>query len=83
LGTTNRGDPNRVGAIHEGVTLDNPLEFLDGVVEVQLDLVARASNALSTSELYLLNQILVALLGKAAALLSVQVDVVNIQGGSS
>ena len=71
------------GAVHEGVTLDNPHEFLDGVVEVQLDLVAGRGDALSASELQLLNQILVSLLGKAASLLSVQVDVVDVEGGSS
>ena len=71
------------GAVHERVALDNPHEFLDGVVEVQLDLVAGRGDALSASELELLNEVLMSLLGKAASLLSVQVDVVNVERGSS
>jgi hypothetical protein len=63
--------------------LDDPLEFLHGVVKVELDLVARAGDALSASELHLLDEVLVALLGKAAALLGIEVHVVNIERGSS
>lgn len=69
-------------AVHEGVTLDNPHQLLHGVVEVQLDLVAGAGDALSASELQLLDQVLVSLLGEAATLLRVQVHVVNVQGRS-
>jgi hypothetical protein len=80
LGATDRRNPGRVGAVHEGIALHDPLEFLDGVVEVQLDLVGGGSDGLRTSELNLLDEVLVALLGKAAALLSVEVHVVNIEG---
>jgi hypothetical protein len=83
LGTTNRREPGGGRAVHERVTLNNPEELLHGVVEVELDLVGRRSDGLRTSVLHLLNEVLVALLGKAAALLGVEVDVVNIEGSSS
>ncbi len=67
---------------HEGVALHNPHEFLGRVVEVQFDLVGAAGHALGTSELQLLNQVLVADLGEAAALIGIQVDVVHVQGGA-
>jgi len=50
------------------------------VVKVQLDLVGRRRDRLSTSVLHLLNQVLMRLLREPAALLSVQVHVVDVQG---
>lgn len=44
---------------HKAVALHNPHQLLHGVVEVQLDLVGAACHALATSELQLLNQVLV------------------------
>jgi len=41
LGTANRREPRGRGAVNERIALDDPLELLDGVVEVQLDLVGR------------------------------------------
>ena len=71
-------DEDLVGrAIHIRVALDNPHELLDGVVEVQLDLVRRGRDRLRTRELKLLNQILVRLLREPATLLRVEVDIVN------
>jgi len=52
------------------------------VVKVQLDLVGRRRDGLSTRVLHLLNEVLVGLLGEAAALLRVQVDVVDVDRGS-
>jgi len=49
------------------------------VVEVQLDLVGRRGDRLSTRVLQLLNEVLVRLLGKTAALLSVKVHIVHIE----
>jgi len=69
--------------IDVGIGLNNPDEFLARVVEVQLDLVAGRSNRLITSELELLNEVLVGVLCHLAALISVQEDVVNVQGGSN
>jgi hypothetical protein len=63
--------------------LNNPYKLLHWVVEVELDLVGGGGDGLSASELELLNQILVSLLGESSSLLSVQVDVVNVEGGSS
>jgi hypothetical protein len=71
------------GAVHERVTLNNPHELLDGVVEVELDLVGRRGDRLSTRVLELLDEVLVGLLGEPAALLSVEVHVVNVQRRSS
>lgn len=68
------------GAVDVGVGLANPHQFFHGVVEVQLDLVAGAVGALVASELQLLDQVFVRNLGKAAALVGVQVDVINEQG---
>ncbi len=72
-----------IGAVHEGIALHHPDEFLHGVVKVHLDLVAGRSQSLIASELQLVDQVLVGLLGKATALLSVQVHVVHVQRGSS
>jgi hypothetical protein len=65
------------------VGLDNPDELLDGVVEVQLDLVGGRTDGLVTSELKLGDQVLVGVLGEAATLVSVQEDVVNVEGSSN
>jgi len=66
-------------AIHVRVALDHPHKLLDGVVEVQLDLVRRGRDRLRARELELLNQVLVRLLGEPATLLRVEVHVVNPQ----
>jgi len=61
--------------------LDAPHELLHGVVEVQVDVgvLVGGSNRGGAVHLELLDQILVALAGEAAALISVKVDVVDIQ----
>ena len=69
----------RVRAVDERVALAHPHELLHRVVEVQLDLVARARDRLGTRELQLLDEVLVRLLGEAATLLRVQVDIVDVQ----
>ena len=48
------------------------------MVEVHLDLVGRGSDRLVARELELVNQVLVRLLGEAAALLRVEVDIVDV-----
>ena len=63
------------------ILLDNPHELLNGVVEVELDLVGRRTNRLITSELELLNEVLVGVLGHLAALISVKEHVVNVERG--
>ena len=69
-------------AAHEAIALHDPDQLLHRVVEVQLQLVAAAGDALAASELQHINQVLVAHLGELPALIGVQVDVVHIQGGS-
>ncbi len=74
------GVHNRIIARHEGIALDNPHELLGGVVEVHLDLVRGGGHGLTARELQLLDQVLVRDLGEAAALIRVEVDVVNEEG---
>ncbi len=71
-----------IRAGHEAVALDNPDKLLTRVVEVELDLVAGRGDGFTTSELEGLNQVLVGNLGELAALISVEVDVVDVEGGS-
>jgi hypothetical protein len=65
------------------VRLDNPDKLLNRVVKVELDLVGRRTNGLITSELKLLNKILVGVLSHASALISIQEDIVDIERGSN
>ena len=69
----------RSAVVYVLVGLDNPDQLLARVVEVELDLVGRRTNRLITSELELLNQILVGVLGHASALVSVKEDVVDVE----
>ncbi len=70
-----------IAAVNERVTLDNPHEFLGGVVEVHLDLVGRRSDGFTTSELELLDEVLVGDLGETTTLIRIEVDVVYVEGG--
>ena len=73
-------DEHLVGrAVDVRVTLNDPHELLHRVVEVELDLVRRGRDRLGARELQLLDEILVRLLGEAATLLRVQVDVVDVE----
>ena len=69
--------------VHVGVGLNNPDQLLAGVVEVDLDLVTRGTNRLVAGVLELLNEVLVGVLGHLAALVSVEEDEVDIDGGSN
>ena len=69
--------------VNVAVGLDNPDELLNGVVEVELDLVGRGTDGLITGELELLNEVLVGVLGHAPALVGVKEDVVNVEGGGN
>jgi hypothetical protein len=52
------------------------------VVKVELDLVTGGTDRLVTSELELLNEVLVWVLCHSAALIGIQEDVVNVEGCS-
>ena len=65
--------------VNVAVRLDNPYELLARMVEVQLDLVGRGTYRLITSELELLDEVLMRVLGHTAALISIQEDVVDVQ----
>ena len=75
------GSNDGVIARHEGITLHNPHKLLARVVEVQADLVGTGGHRLATGELELLDQVLVGDLGETTTLISVQVDVVDVEGG--
>jgi len=62
------------------VGLDNPDKLLNGVVKVELDLVGRGTDRLITGELKLLDEVLVGVLGHTSTLISVQEDIVNVEG---
>ncbi len=49
------------------------------MVEVELDLVTGRTDGLVASELELLNQVLVGILGELAALISVEEDIVDVE----
>jgi hypothetical protein len=61
------------------IWLNDPDEFLNGVVKVELDLVGRRTDGLITGELELFNEVLVGVLGHAPALIGIQEDVVDVQ----
>jgi hypothetical protein len=65
------------------IWLDNPNEFLNRVVKVELDLVRRRTDGLITSELKLFNKVLVGVLSHTSALISVQEDIVDVEGCSN
>ena len=70
---------DRIVARDVRVALDDPHELLAGVVEVELQLVGRRGDRLRTSELEDIDQVLVRDLGELAALIRVEVDVVDIE----
>ena len=76
------GEDGRIVAGHEGIALHNPDELLARVVEVELELVGRGRDGLTASELEDVDQILVGDLGELTTLIRVEVDVVDVEGGS-
>ena len=64
------------------IRLDNPDKLLARVVEVKLNLVTGRSNGLITSELKLLNEVLVGVLCHASTLIGIEENVVNIERSS-
>ena len=65
------------------VRLDDPDKLLAWVVEVELDLVGRRTDRLIAGELELLDEVLVRVLGHAAALVGVKEDVVDVERGGN
>jgi len=70
-----------IGARDERITLDNPHELLARVVEVELELVGRRRDGLRARELERLDEVLVRDLGELAALVRVEVDIVDVERG--
>jgi hypothetical protein len=75
------GVDDGVIARHEGIALDDPDEFLTRVVEVQLDLVGGRSDGFTSSELEGIDQVFVGHLGELTTFISIEVDVVHVEGG--
>jgi hypothetical protein len=78
--------PREDGSIvagHEGIALDNPDELLARVVEVELELVGGRGDGLTASELEDVDEVLVGDLSELATLISIEVDVVDVEGGSN
>jgi hypothetical protein len=73
------GVDDGVSAVSEGITLHNPDELLARVVEVELELVGRRGDGLTASELENIDEVLVGHLGELAALIRVEVDVVDVE----
>ena len=71
----------RRAVVNVGVRLNDPNKLLARVVEVELDLVGGGPNGLVSSELELLEEVLVGVLRHLPALISVEEDVVNVEGG--
>jgi len=69
--------------INVGIRLDNPDELLARVVEVDLDLIGGRTNRLIAGVLELLNEVLVGVLGHLSALIGIQEDEINVDGGSN
>jgi hypothetical protein len=61
----------------EGITLYNPDEFFDWVVEVKTDFVGTAGDTFVTLELELFDEVFVCKLSHTTTFFSVKVDVVN------
>ena len=72
---------DRVVAADERVALDNPHKLLARVVEVELQPVRGGVDGLGARELQGLDQVLVGDLGELAALIRVEVDVVDVERG--
>jgi hypothetical protein len=73
----------RRAVVNVGVRLNDPNKLLARVVEVELDLVGGGPNGLVSSELELLEEVLVGVLGHLPALISVEEDVVNVEGSGN
>ena len=69
--------------VNVGIGLNDPDKLLAGVVEVELDLVRGRAHRLIAGKLDLLDKIFVGVLRHFAPLISVEEDVVDIEGGSN
>jgi len=76
VGTSRQGR----AVINVGIGLDNEHQLLAGVVKVEFDLVGGRPDRFITSKLELFNEVFVGVLCHTATLISVQEDVVHIEG---
>ena len=73
----------RRAVINVLVGLDDPDKLLNGVVEVELDLVGGGGDGLRASVLELLDEVLVGVLSHTPALVGVQEDIVDVERGGN
>jgi hypothetical protein len=73
----------RAAVVNVGIRLDDPDQLLAGVVEVELDLVGGRTNRLVTSELDLLDEVLVGVLCHLSALIGIKEDIINVERSSN
>jgi hypothetical protein len=64
------------------VRLAYPNKLFARVIEVEFDLVRGRSNGFITSELKLLNEVFVRVLGHSATLIGIKEDIINVKGSS-
>jgi hypothetical protein len=67
--------------IDVGIRLDDPDEFLAGMVEVEFNLVGGRADGLVSCELELLDEVLVRVLCHLATLVCVEEDIIDVQRG--
>lgn len=72
-------DGSHSGGVYNRIFLDDPDKLFAGMIEVKLDLVRDRGDRLVTSELNLLDEVLVRDLREAATLISVKEDVVGVE----
>jgi hypothetical protein len=73
----------RITVVNVGIRLDDPDKLLAWVVEVELDLVGGRTNRLVTSELNLLDEVLMGVLCHLSTLIGIKEDIVNVKGSSN
>jgi len=78
-----RAKKERGTVVHVLVWLNDEDKLLTRVIEVKLDLVTGRSDRFVTSELKLLNQVLMWVLGHAATLISIKEDVIDVERSSN
>jgi hypothetical protein len=66
-----------------GIGLHNPDKFLAGMVEVELNLVGGRADGFIAGKLHLLDEVLVGVLSHFAPLISVEEDIVDVEGSSN
>jgi hypothetical protein len=73
------GTDERITVCDVKIRLNNPDKFFAWVIEIQLNFVGRRTDGLVTSELKLLNEVLMGILGHASALIGIKENVIDVK----